>query len=397
MILFALAAAAWHWLLQVVLPSGNITSIILLGFSTLHSFKFLFFSLLGIIYCGVMIGNLLIVILYFASKTLQSPVYFFITQLSVCNILLSTDIVPLLLHTVLYGRCTMTFTGCIMQFFFFATSETSECLLLSVMSFERYLAICNPLRYNSITNHTFCVTLIVIIWLMNFIFTLFQVISINNLYFCGPHVVDHFYCDLDLILQLSRSDLTICLTQNIIFGFLLIFLLFVIIVKSDFYIAITIPKMPSDTGRHKAFSTCSSHLIVVSLFYGTLIIVYMVPTGGQSLTMSMVLSRVYTMLIPLLNPIIYTMRNKDFKEAFHKIIEVFYSKPKFEIVLSDTVRYLKVSVSDSIGRYPKSFGYRRYRYPIPIQVNGTPSIGRYPDGSQGLKERKLSFRPWDPY
>ncbi|XP_077118525.1 olfactory receptor 11A1-like [Ranitomeya variabilis] len=309
--------------------TNNITSIILQGFSKLHSFKFLFFSLLGIIYCGVMVGNLLIVVLYFVSKTLQSPMYFFITQLSLCDILLSTDIVPLLLHTVLYGRCTMTFTGCIMQFFFFAISETSECLLLSVMSFDRYLAICNPLRYNSIMNHTVCVTLVVIIWLMNFIFMLFQVISINNLYFCGPHVVDHFYCDLDPILQLSCSDLTIFHTQTLIFGFLLIFLPFVIIVMSYFYIVITILKMPSDTGRHKAFSTCSSHLIVVSLFYGTLIIVYMVPTGGQSLTMSMVLSLVYTVLTPLLNPIIYTMRNKDFKEAFHKIKDVFYSKPKF--------------------------------------------------------------------
>ncbi|XP_073511044.1 olfactory receptor 11A1-like [Phyllobates terribilis] len=301
----------------------NITSIILLGFSNLQNFKFLFFSLLGVLYCGVMIGNLLIMVLYLVSKTLQSPMYFFITQLSLCDVLLSTDIVPVLLHTVLYGRSIMTFAGCIVQFYLFASSEGSECLLLSVMSYDRYLAICNPLRYNSIMSHTFCVALVFIIWLMIFLIMLLQITLIYNLYFCGPHIIDHFYCDREPILQLSCSDLTIIHTQNSIFGYIFVFLPFNIIVMSYIYIAVTILKIPSNTGRQKAFSTCSSHLIVVSLFYGTLIIVYLFPTRGQSQTMSKVLSLVYTVLTPLLNPIIYTLKNKDFKEALHKIKHVF--------------------------------------------------------------------------
>ncbi|XP_073511046.1 olfactory receptor 10A4-like [Phyllobates terribilis] len=270
-----------------------------------------------------MIGNLLIVVLYLVSKSLQSPMNFFITQLSLCDILLSTDIVPVLLHTVLYGRSTMTFAGCIVQFYIFATSEGSECLLLSVMSFDRYLAICNPLRYNSIMSHTFCVTLVDITWLLIFMASLIQITSIYNLYYCEPNVIDHFYCDIEPLLQLSCSDLTIIHTQNLIFGFIFVFLPFIIIVMSYIYIAITILKIPSSTGRHKAFSTCSSHLVVVSLFYGTLIIVYLFPTRGQTLTMSKVLSLIYTVLTPLLNPIIYTLRNKDFKEALHKIKHVF--------------------------------------------------------------------------
>ncbi|XP_075715842.1 olfactory receptor 10C1-like [Rhinoderma darwinii] len=299
--------------------TNNITSIILLGFPNLQNFTFLLFSLLVIIYGGTIFGNLLIMSLYLLSSNLQSPMYFFITQLSVCDILVTTNIVPILLHTVLYGGSTMTLIGCIIQFFVFGTSEASECLLLSVMSYDRYLAICNPLRYNSIMNHTFCVTSVNMTWLVGFIVMLFDTISIYNLHFCGPHVIDHFYCDFEPILQLSCSDTSIFHKEVLILGSLVIMVPFIIIGLSYVYIVITILKIPSNTGRHKAFSTCSSHLIVVSLFYGTLIIVYMFPPRGQSLILSKILSLMYTVVTPLLNPIIYTLRNKDFKEAFHKI------------------------------------------------------------------------------
>ncbi|XP_075715721.1 olfactory receptor 11A1-like [Rhinoderma darwinii] len=298
--------------------TNNITSIILVGFPNLQNFTFLFFSLLVIIYCGTVSGNLLIVTLYLMSKNLQSPMYFFITQLSLCDILLTTDIVPILLHTVLYGGSTMTLIGCIIQFYLFVTSESSECFLLSVMSYDQYLAICNPLRYNSIMNHKFCVTSVIVTWLVGSIITLTNVISICSLHFCGPHVIDHFYCDYNPILQLSCSDTSIIHTQSLIFGFFIIMAPFVIIVMSYVYIAITILKISSNTGRHKAFSTCSSHLIVVSLFYGALFIVYMFPTRGKSLILSKVLSLMFTVVTPLLNPIIYTLRNKDFRKAFHK-------------------------------------------------------------------------------
>ncbi|KAM4038706.1 olfactory receptor 5V1-like [Anomaloglossus baeobatrachus] len=245
--------------------------------------------------------------------------YFFITHLSLCDILLTTDIVPTLLLTVLYEGSSVTLIGCILQLSFFIMSETSECLLLSVMSYDRYLAICNPLRYNTIMNPMFCVLSVTIIWFIVFIIALIDVIPMFYLYFCGPHVIDHFYCDLEPILQLSCSDISIFHIQFLIIGVLNGFCPFMIIVISYVYIVITILKIPSTTGRHKAFSTCSSHLIVVSMLYGTLINVYMFPSRGQSLTMSKVLSLIYTVLTPLLNPIIYTLRNKDFKEALHKL------------------------------------------------------------------------------
>ncbi|XP_044129638.1 olfactory receptor 472-like [Bufo gargarizans] len=299
--------------------TNNITSVILLGIPNLQNFTFLFFSLLVFIYCATISGNLLILFLYLVSKSLRSPMYFFITQLSLCDLLLSTDIVPILLHTILYGGTTMTLPSCIIQFVFFVISESSECLLLSVMSYDRYLAICNPLRYNSIMNNTFCVTSVDIIWSVGFIVTLCYVILINNLYFCGPHVIDHFYCDIEPILQLSCSDTSKIRIQIPILSFFFAMLPFIIIVMSYVYIVIAILKIQSNTGRHKAFSTCSSHLVVVSLLYGTIFIVYMFPTKGQSLLLSKVLSLMYTVLAPLLNPIIYILRNKDFKEAFQNV------------------------------------------------------------------------------
>nr|KAG8536610.1 hypothetical protein GDO81_026010 [Engystomops pustulosus] len=205
------------------------------------------------------------------------------------------------------------------QFSVFANSECLECFLLSVMSYDRYVAICNPRRYHSIMNDKFCMILISIIWLLGFMVTLMDVISIYSLYFCGPHIIDHFYCDLEPILQLSCSDTSRIHTQIVILGFLYVIIPFLVIVTSYVYIVLTILKIPSNTGRHKAFSTCSSHLTVVSLYYGTLMIVYIFPTKGQSQILNMFLSLMYTVLTPLFNPIIYTLRNQDFKEAFLKI------------------------------------------------------------------------------
>ncbi|KAM3924537.1 olfactory receptor 1M1-like [Leptodactylus fuscus] len=245
--------------------------------------------------------------------------YFFLTQLSLCDLLVTTDIVPTLLLTILNGRITMSLIGCIVQFSLLTFPESSECLLLSVMSYDRYVAICNPLRYHSIMGQRFCLMSVSSIWLFSFMVMLIYVISMYNLYYCGTHIIDHFYCDFEPIMQLSCSDTTIIHIQIFIFGVLEVFCPFIIIVMSYVYIVLTILKIPSNTGRHKAFSTCSSHLTVVSLLYGTFIIVYMFPTKGETLTVNKVLSLMYTVVTPLLNPIIYTLRNKDFKDAFHKL------------------------------------------------------------------------------
>ncbi|XP_075131684.1 olfactory receptor 5V1-like [Leptodactylus fuscus] len=300
-------------------PTNNVTSVDLLGFTNLSNLKFPFFSLLVLIYCATISGNLLIMVLYVVSKSLRSPMYFFLTQLSLCDLLLTTDIVPVLLHTVLHGGITMTLIGCIVQLYVFVISESSECLLLSVMSYDRYVAICNPLRYHSIMSQRFCLMSVSSIWLFGFMVMLMYVISMYNLYYCGPHIIDHLYCDFEPIMQLSCSDTSIIHIQILIIAVLNGFFPFIVIVMSYVYIVLAILKIPSNTGRHKAFSTCSSHLTVVSILYGALIFAYMFPAKGKSLNLGKVLSLIYTVVTPLLNPIIYTLRNKDFKDAFQKL------------------------------------------------------------------------------
>ncbi|XP_077326919.1 olfactory receptor 10A7-like [Lithobates pipiens] len=302
-----------------VVYQRNITYFILTGFPNLKGIKFPFFVALFFIFCATFSGNLFIVVLFLLSKTLQSPMYFFITQLSLLDIILTTDILPNLLYIILHDGCTMSLAGCIIQFSFFVNAEASECFLLTVMSYDRYLAICKPLHYNCTINQAFCIKSVIIVWLLGFKITLLDSISLGSLYYCGPNIIDHFFCDFQPILELSCSDtswIQILASVEVFFG---VIIPFVIIVISYIHIVLTILKIKSITGRQKAFRTCSSHLTTVCVFYGSLIIVYLFPTKGQLDILSKVLSLSYTVMTPLLNPIIYTYRNKDFKKAIEKI------------------------------------------------------------------------------
>ncbi|XP_077329854.1 olfactory receptor 1468-like isoform X2 [Lithobates pipiens] len=271
------------------------------------------------IYCVTISGNLFIVVLVHLSKTLQSPMYLFITQLSLLDIILSTDILPNLLYIILHDGCTMSLAGCITQFFFFVHAEVSEFFLLTVMSYDRYLAICKPLHYNSIMNQTICIKSVIIIWVLSFKITLSDSASLCSLYYCGPNIIHHFFCDFEPILELSCSDTSWIHIQTNVIGFFCVVAPFILIVISYIYIVLAILKIKSLAGRWKAFTTCSSHLTVVCIFYGTIVAVYMFPTKGQLDILNKVLSLFYTVMTPLLNPIIYTFRNKDFKKAIEKI------------------------------------------------------------------------------
>ncbi|XP_072259132.1 olfactory receptor 10A7-like [Pyxicephalus adspersus] len=218
---------------------------------------------------------------------------------------------------------TISFSDCISQFYFFCVSETSECLLLTVMCYDRYLAICKPLHYTLAMNFCFCWIMIITCWVLSFLIVLVHTLTISQLKFCGPNIVDHFFCDLDPILQLSCSDTTIVLLEVTLLNFIFVVIPFFIIIVSYVYIIITIFNIPSVTGRQKVFSTCSSHLTVVCIYYGALVCVYLIPSKGQSWNISKYLSLLYTVVTPLMNPIIYSLRNKDLTKAATIIITHF--------------------------------------------------------------------------
>ncbi|XP_077118616.1 olfactory receptor 6F1-like [Ranitomeya variabilis] len=295
-----------------------VTQFLLMGFQGSQDLRVFLFFLFLVVYCGTICGNLLIITLVSTNKNLNTPMYFFILQLSISDLLLTTDIVPNILYILLNNGGTITLFSCIIQFYLFCVSITSECLLLAVMSYDRYVAICNPLRYASIMTSAHCVKLASLCWLVGFTIILSDNISISMLKFCGPNVINHFFCDLVPLLAISCSDTFIVELEMYVLSFPVAIIPSTIIITSYMKIVSTILNIPSSTGRQKAFSTCSSHLTVVSIFYWTLFSVYVFPTKKQSSTIGKILSLLYTVFTPFINPIIYSLRNKDIMKAIQQ-------------------------------------------------------------------------------
>ncbi|XP_073511042.1 olfactory receptor 13A1-like [Phyllobates terribilis] len=293
----------------------------LLGFKANHNMRLFLFSLLLIVYNASICGNLLIIALVSTSKNLHTPMYFFISQLSITDILLISDIVPNIFYIVLNNGVFITFFKCMAQLYFFCIAEACECLLLAVMSYDRYVAICKPLHYISIMTGTLCWKLAVIIWFISFSFTFIHVKVILRLKFCGPNIIDHLFCDLVPLQDISCSD-TFPIKLSIYFlSIPLMIIPGIIIVISYGNVVRAILQISSNVSRQKVFSTCSSHLTVVSIFYFVIFIVYFVPTKRQSSDVNKILSLLYTVFTPLVNPIIYSFRNKDIRKAVQETFQ----------------------------------------------------------------------------
>ncbi|XP_040274299.1 olfactory receptor 1009-like [Bufo bufo] len=301
-----------------------VTEFFLLGFQGSRDVRTFLFWLFLVVYCGTICGNLLIITLVSTSKNLQTPMYFFISQLSVNDILLTTEIIPNMLHILQKNGGTLSFTGCIAQFYFFSTSEAFECLLLTVMSYDRYVAICNPLLYASIMTTERCVKLSIACWLISFSIIFTDIFTISKLNFCEQNIMDHFFCDLLPLQEISCSDIFILRLEIYFLSIISVIIPTIIIMLSYTNIIVTVLRIPSSTGRQKAFSTCSSHLIVVSIFYWTMFSVYVFPQKIESLNFSKILSLLYTVFTPLINPIIYSLRNKDIWKAINALFPQTY-------------------------------------------------------------------------
>ncbi|XP_018415307.1 PREDICTED: olfactory receptor 11L1-like [Nanorana parkeri] len=302
---------------------NNVTTIFFVRFYNGKNLNILLFTLLLMMYIVTICGHLLIIPLLAYSKTLHSPMYFFPSQLSINDIILTTDIAPNMLNILLHDQTFIYFSSCIAQFYFFCFSETFECLLLMVMSYDRYLAICSPLHYASIMNHALCIKFILATWSLNCLVGFIVTHGMCQLQFCGPNTIHHFYCDLNPLMELSCSDVSIIEMEATLLCIPVLAFPLCVIVGSYTRVVLAILKISSVSGRQKSFSTCSSHLTVVFIFYGTLIAMYALPNEGQLDHISKILALLYTVFTPFLNPFIYSLRNKDIKEALRLAVYHF--------------------------------------------------------------------------
>ncbi|XP_034642617.1 olfactory receptor 1020-like [Trachemys scripta elegans] len=302
----------------------SITEFILLGFRNVPQLQIFLFLLFLVIYIVTMTGNILIFALVVAYQQLHTPMYFFLGNLSCLETCYSSTILPRMLTSLLTGDRTISVSECITQLYFFGSLLTTECSLLSVMAYDRYLAILKPLHYAVLLNDRFCLQLVAWSWISGFMSVALIIFMMSQLRFCGPSEVDHFFCDFSPIIKLSCSDTHTLEVTAFIHSSIFTLPPFLLTVASYVCIISTILRIPSTTGRQKAFSTCSSHLIVVTIFYGTLVIVYLL-SGSEALRdLNKVLSVVYGALTPLVNPLIYSLKNKEVKEALRKAVLRFF-------------------------------------------------------------------------
>ncbi|XP_036592518.1 olfactory receptor 11H6-like [Trichosurus vulpecula] len=298
----------------------TVTEFVLLGFSGNRRMQNLLFSLILVIYMLTLLGNGAIVWAVKWDKQLHTPMYILLGNFAFLEIWYVSSTVPNMLANFLSKTKTISFSGCFLQFYFFFSLGVTECFFLSIMAYDRYLAICHPLHYPIKMTRQFCATLISTCWVGGFVYYPVPIILISQLPFCGPNIIDHFVCEQGPLLALICVPAPVikltCYTLNsmIIFGSL-----FPILVSYTLVLRAVL-RVPSGAGRHKAFSTCGSHLVVVSLFYGTLMVMYVTPTSGNPAEMQKIVTLMYSVVTPLLNPLIYSLRNKDMKNALRKVL-----------------------------------------------------------------------------
>nr|XP_023398166.1 olfactory receptor 8K3-like [Loxodonta africana] len=278
------------------------------------------FGLFLIIYMISMVGNLGIIILTKIDSKLQTPMYFFLRHLAITDLGYSTAVGPKMLANFVVDENTISYYFCATQLAFFIMFIASEFFILSAMSYDRYVAICNPLCYTVIMSRRMCWVLVTISYLYSTFVSLLVSIKIFNLTFCGHNVIRHFYCDILPLLSLLCSDTHEIKLVILVLSVLDLTSSLLIVLVSYTLIIVSIIKLSSAEGRHKAFSTCGSHLSVVVVFYGTLIFMYLQPNSSHSFDTDKVASIFYTLVIPMLNPLIYSLRNRDVKYALDRAL-----------------------------------------------------------------------------
>ncbi|XP_053515030.1 olfactory receptor 8U9-like [Artibeus jamaicensis] len=296
------------------------TDFILLGLSGRQDVQQGLFVLFLLVYGITVITNLGMILLINMDPRLHTPMYYFLSNLSFSDICYSSSVSPKMLADLLSQQKKIAYNLCAVQMFVFATFGDVECVMISVMAYDRYVAICNPLLYTTAMSGRVCTQLMAIVYIQSLMYSAIFTYCTIQLSFCNSNIINHFLCDFPPLLALSTSDTTINEIVMFTYSSCVLGFSIVTVLLSYSYIVTTILRMKSAKGRHKAFSTCASHLTTVAMFYGTLLFMYFQPSSSHSMDTDKVASVFYTVVIPMLNPLIYSLRNKDVKDALKKAV-----------------------------------------------------------------------------
>ncbi|XP_012808507.2 olfactory receptor 8H3-like [Xenopus tropicalis] len=300
----------------------NVSAFHLQGFSDTPELQISLFVLFLGIYLIILLGNLIIFLVISCNPHLHTPMYIFLLNLSLIDISFTTNIFPNLLHILLTQQNNISFLGCMTQMYVFVSLASSEYFLLTAMAYDRYVAICDPLHYIARMSRKHCAGLITAVFTVGFVDPVGHFVLISKLSYCASHLINHFFCDVTPLLQLSCSSTFSVELLNYIEGTLLTFGSFFLTLTSYIFIISAILKIQSSEGRQKAFSTCASHLACVITLYGTAFCLYMRPTTSYSPKRDKYFSLLYIALGPVLNPFIYTLKNREFQSSFNKMRQI---------------------------------------------------------------------------
>ncbi|XP_053555832.1 olfactory receptor 6F1-like [Bombina bombina] len=302
----------------------EVTYFIIKGFPGPPKVQLIYFSMFLLIYILTVITNALIIIMVQLDSRLHIPMYYFLSNFSVLDTWCSSAVIPKTLSYLITNDRTISHSGCLTQLCFVFSVGPTEFFLLTVMAYDRYLAICYPLRYAILMNNHTCLVLAAGSWMSGFLTGWTLTIPMAMLNFCGPNLINHFFCDFIPLVKLSCSDTSTSETTFFSFAWVVVLSSLIFAAVSYSYIVKTILKIPSSIGRKKAFSTCAAHLTVIIIFYGTVIFMYVRPRASYISDKDKLISLFYSVITPLLNPLIYSLRNREFKQALKKVKSKFY-------------------------------------------------------------------------
>uniref|UniRef100_A0A8D2DIY1 Olfactory receptor n=1 Tax=Sciurus vulgaris TaxID=55149 RepID=A0A8D2DIY1_SCIVU len=308
---------------------SSVVEFILLGFSNFPELQEQIFGVFLVIYLVTLMGNALIIAAILLDQTLHFPMYLFLQNLSVVEVSFSAAIMPEMLVVLTTKRTTISFVGCFTQTYFIILLGGTECFLLGAMAYDRFAAICHPLTYPMIMSKSVFVKLVMFSWVSGIMVATVTTTWVFSFPFCGPNEINHISCETPAVLELVCADTFLFEIYAFTGTILFILLPFLLILLSYLRILFAILKMPSTTGRQKAFSTCASHVTSVTLFYGTASMTYLLPKSSYSPATKKLISLTYTLLTPLLNPLIYSLRNDEMKRA---LVKLWQKKVAFQIV-----------------------------------------------------------------